>query len=206
VPVYELSAAGGPKTSRINYPTMNANNGLQFGAMVPIASYTASGSDFCQFLNIPQIYQDLMVVIYGRTANTSNGFGTAQLFGAYANGDASSCSATSLRGDGSSATSTRVTGQPQFSAGALPNGNATSGIFGSATMHILNYTNTTTFKTILTRSAFDMNGSGGTWLTASLYSKTPAITSLTIYDPAIAGNAFAAGSTATLYGIRTVAS
>jgi hypothetical protein len=183
---------------------MNAGN--MYGAMVPIQSYTASGSDFCSFLNIPQIYQDLMVVISARGTNTSNGFGTAQYLGTYANGDASSCSATFLRGDGASATSTRLTSQSQFAAGVLPNANATSGVFGLVTMHILNYTNTTTFKTILTRSAFDMNGSGGTWLTATLYSKTPAITSLTIYDPSVGNNAFATGSTATLYGIRAVAS
>lgn len=174
------------------------------GALVPIAYYSASGSDFVTFSNIPQIYQDLMVVIFGRNANTSNGFGTAQYFGTYANGDASSCSATSLRGDGSSATSTRLTSQSYFVAGALPNANATSGIYGSAIMHILNYTNTSTFKTILTRSAFDMNGSGGTWLTATLYSKTPAITSLTIYDPASSGSVFASGTRISLYGVRAI--
>lgn len=174
------------------------------GAVVPIAYTSLSADGMISFSNIPQTYQDLMIVIYGRLTSSTNSFSTAGFFGSYANGDATSCSYTSLRGDGSSATSTRQTGQVYFVAGALPNANATANIFGATEMHILNYTNTSTFKTILTRSSFDMNGSGGTWLTASLYSKTPAITSLIFYDPYIAGNALKTGTTIALYGIRTV--
>lgn len=146
-----------------------------------------------------------MIVAYVRGTNTSNGFGASNYLGCYANGDASSCSVTYLRGDGSSATSTRLTSPGHFASGVIPNANATSGIFGSVVMHIPNYTNASTFKTILGRSACDLNGSGQTWLNVTLYSKTPAITSLTIYDPAVAGNAFVSGSTIALYGVKASA-
>ena len=201
--IYKMSSAGG-MTSETRYFNMLTNYG-DFGAMQRIASTTLGSDGTISFSNIPQTYQDLFISIYGRGTGTTNSFGNATFFGSYANGDATSCSYTSLRGDGSSASSTRQTGQAYFVAGALPNANATSGIFGSATMHILNYSNTSTFKTILTRSSFDMNGSGGTWLTVTLYSKTPAITSLIFYDPTIAGNALKAGTQISLYGIKASA-
>ena len=40
--VYELSGAGSLKTPRTVYSSINANN--QYGAMVPIASYTAAST------------------------------------------------------------------------------------------------------------------------------------------------------------------
>lgn len=204
-PVHRLSQMGSMTTNKIDYPSMLAGYG-DFGALQRIQSSTLTSDGTISFSNIPQTFQDLFISIYGRGTGTTNSFGTATFFGSYANGDASSCSYTSLRGDGSSASSTRATGQAYFVAGALPNANATSNIFGSATMHILNYTNTSTFKTILTRSAFDMNGSGGSWITVTLYSKTPAITSLLFYDPTIAGNALRAGTQISLYGVRASAS
>lgn len=189
----------------VKYNSMLADNSVyDVSAMEPIATYLANGSTYAQFTNIPQNYQDLLIIVNARGVNTSNGFGTAQYLGTYANGDPSSCSATSLRGDGASATSTRVTNQSYFVSSAIPNSNAGAGIYGSVSMNILNYSNTTTYKTILTRSAFDMNGSGQTWLTVTLYSKTAAISSLTIYDPSASGSVLAAGSTVTLYGIRAV--
>jgi hypothetical protein len=169
------------------------------GAMVPIASVTSpAGNVF--FNNIPGTYRDLMVVMYVRdtTAATTSG-----QFGGF-NGEFGAntkYSFTSLRGDGTSVTSARVTNQPYISAdGQWPAASATSGIFGATIWHILNYANTTTFKTYINRSAYDLNGSGSTYLSVGLWRNTAAINQI-IIAPA---TTFATGSMLTLYGIRSV--
>jgi hypothetical protein len=194
--VYELSGAGSVKTQRINYKSMNANN--QFGAMVPIAQLVGTGSvGEVGFTNIPQIYQDLMLVINAASATATTGF---PYF--YVNTYATpSPSSTRLYGNGSSAVSDRAT---QSTSGNVMNygfqGLSQTPI--SATLHILNYINTTTFKTIIARGAGDVNGSGTTSITANLHASTLPITSINIATFA-AGCNFSTGSTFTLYGIRT---
>ena len=170
------------------------------GAMVPIASvtFTGSTSDF-NFTNIPQGYQDLLFVIYGRSDYASNDV----LIQSYINGNfASNYSDTTLEGDGTSAYSSRDTNYGAVKIGFLPGGNSTSGIFGSMEYHILNYANSSTYKSTLSRSASDRNGSGKTGLFVSLWRSTAAITSVGVATYGV-GN-FVSGSTVTLYGVRTV--
>jgi hypothetical protein len=193
--VYELSGAGSLKTPRTVYSSMNANN--QYGAMVPIAS-AANGS--ANFNTIPQTFQDLYVVsqLRGVNANTIEFF-----FSTLSGSNAAIYSYTSLQGDGSSATSSRTNqGNTSFFIGVGPGANSTAGIFGSLEMWILNYTNTSTFKTVLYRFAADQNGSGETRLGVGLFASTTAITAVNVFG----GNGTATGSTHTLYGIRAVSS
>lgn len=167
------------------------------GAVVPIAQYVADGSSGEYiFNNIPQNYQDLRIVVNVKT-NSNGGYGYL-----YLNSYGSDQSWTALQGDGSSATSNRATGNAvmqwipytfQFS----------STIPYSATFDILNYANTTTKKTILARSSYDKNGSGGTQLLVGTYNVAGAIT-LIDFATFFGGIYYAAGSTFTLYGIRTV--
>jgi hypothetical protein len=200
--VYKLSAAGSVLTNRTEYKSMNAGN--MYGAMVPIASVTVSGStiDTITFDNIPQTYQDLFIVA-SIGANTS-------YIGAYLkfNNDTSTLySNTSLVGQGSSAASYRQTGQ-----GACVYGGNDAGIvaatsnYSATEMHILNYSNTSTFKTLLSRYAQDRNGSGETDLCVNLYRSTSAITRIDLFSGRTPTAYISAGSTATLYGIRAVSS
>lgn len=196
--VYELSGAGSVKTGRTLYTSMNANN--QYGAIVPIASSTATvdGESFV-FSNIPQIYQDLTVVIFGRGITS----GQSVLNDAWRiNADSGSVySSTWLLGDGATATSARYSSS-FLDTGPISGPNATAGIFGSQTIQILNYTNSSTFKTVLSRSAADLNGSGQTALVVALYRSTNPVTRLDVFG----NSGFKANSTATLYGIRAVSS
>lgn len=199
--VYELSGAGSLKTPRTVYSSMNANN--QFGAMVPIAQAVGNGAtSFFAFNNIPQNFQDLMFVVYQRDAtggNSTYGNSTIQFNGV----GGTSYSTTTLFGNGSSANSGRVTNN-NGTFGVYGIGSATTaGVFTSSVVHILNYANTSTFKTVLNRGAVDINGSGETDICAQLFRSTDAITSLTIFG--YTGNP-ATGSTFTLYGIRAVSS
>ena len=164
------------------------------GAVVPIA-YAANGS--ANFYNIPQTYQDLYMVgqLRGVNANTIE-YGNIQL-----NGSSSNYSYTMLTGDGSSATSSRntpVTGG--FYLGLIPGGNSTANVFGAYEIWILNYANTSTYKTVLWRLAADQNGSGVSQMGVGLWSNTAAITGTNVFG----SNGCATGTTHSLYGIRKV--
>ena len=170
------------------------------GSLVPIGSSVISGTstNSVTFQNIPQNLQDLMVIIYTGSAAS----GAAMSCWLQYNGDGTSnYSATFLYGNGSSALSTRRGNTVQEI------GNIDSGIvfgtnlFASIQVHILNYANTSTFKTTLSRYSMDRNGSGETNLVAGLYRSTSAISTLRVGT----GNQnFASGSTISLYGVRTV--
>lgn len=194
--VYELSGAGSVKTGRTPYTSMNAGN--QYGAMVPIASVTLATAGGITFNNVPQTYQDLMVVasLRGEYASTTD----VVLFEW---GYTPNYSYTSLRGLGASADSFRGTNAYGIYCNSIPAANAPAGVYGSFVGHILNYASTTTYKTGIVRQAFDLNGSGGTSLTVGMKNTTAAVTMVEIGG---GNNAISAGSTATLYGIRAVSS
>lgn len=202
--VYELSGAGSLKTPRTVYSSMNANN--QYGAMVPINHRVlTSTQNTILFSNIPQNYQDLFCVASGR----SDGAYTTGSITFYLNVDSGASSTagysvTNLIGDGANATSARgTTASPVFGFSladgrAVPAASSTSGVFASYELNVLNYANTSTFKTGLIRVANDLNGSGISALGACLWQNTSAISSIML-----ATNAnWVAGTTMTLYGIR----
>ena len=169
------------------------------GAVVPIgyAKLTSAGS--FSFISIPQTYQDLMLII-----NSRNDSSALTDFGMKLNNNQSiTASYTILNGDGSSATSSR--GSNPFGFGtigySIPN-IATSGIFATQIVHLLNYRNTSNNKTAISRSSNDQNGSGNATVIAGLWPLTAAITQIDF--SAYGGTNFAANSTATLYGVRSV--
>ena len=173
------------------------------GAVVPIAYQVADGtSAYITFNNIPQGYQDLRIIIYSRSGTTGTNTDIYLRLATAGGGvdTGTNYSVTRLYGNGSSASSDRFSTQNSIDfAGTIASG-ATSGIFGSANLDILNYSNATTYKTTISRSASDVNGAGFTFLTAGLWRNTGAITSVQVFT----NTSFATGSTATLYGIRTV--
>jgi hypothetical protein len=166
------------------------------GALVPIASGPLTSAPV-NILNIPQTYQDLQFVV--RMANSTANFLSYLYFGSYG----AVYSGTMLYGNGSSALSTRYTNENAVYADS-PNSlgmvNSTT-IFGAYKYDILDYTNTTTFKTILTRVAADQNGSGYTSAGVHLLRNTSAITAAFF---TFGSGAYSTGSTFTLYGVRRV--
>jgi hypothetical protein len=157
----------------------------------PIATTTlGSASSLVTFSSIPTTYTDLVLVGSIQGANTS--------FYIRCNADTTNkYSATMLAGDGSSASSSRWSQTDLGGNGIYTNANTfpTSGSFGVGVWHFMNYSNTTTNKTILSRV-----GSGGlsTKSFVNLYASTSAITQLDIRF--FADNIYT-GSTFTLYGI-----
>lgn len=197
--VYELSGAGNIKTGRTNYTSMNAGN--QYGAMVPIASAVGagavSGGETVTFVNIPQTYQDLYLVVSGQVVsivgNPTLGINVNQ-------SNAAVYSSTVLLGNGTTASSNRVTSAVvMYPNGYTQQPDTTTPT--SASAHFLNYANSTTNKTMLIRTANDKNGSGYTALAACTVNSTAAINSISI-STSWGGCYWTTGSTFTLYGIR----
>lgn len=198
-PVHKLSQIGSLTGNKIDYPSMLAGYG-DFGALQRITYGTLSSTNV-DITNIPQTFQDLMFVMYVR----SNAAVTTTPAIIYFNNDASASnySRTNLQGNGSSASSSRDTNFAQlYYQDGMPGASATSGIYLATTVHILNYANTSTFKTVLIRSAADLNGSGLTNLVAATWRSTAGINRI-ISAPTT--GQYAAGSTFALYGVKASA-
>jgi hypothetical protein len=174
-------------------------DGVQQGAMVPIASVTVkSATDTSMgFTGIPQIYKDLYCVITSRRSDAVTE-GTQFLYTGYSGTIAST---TKLYGDGASVTSSRVTAQNAGFIGAYPGASSTAGIFGTQVLHILDYANTSRFKSIICRTASDRNGAGQSELSVTLFRDTGGLTSFGVstYNASVF---YVPGSTMTLYGIK----
>ena len=155
----------------------------------PIATTTlGSAAASYTFTSIPQTYTDLVFVIGG--TGDSNGYLLIQ-----PNSDLSnSYSRTYMIGNGSSATSSRNTNESAYFVDA---GNGSSSTPADTVVSILNYSNTTTYKTALVRAYSYL--APGSYTGVGLYRSTSAITSLKIQ--ASSGSSLQAGSTFTLYGI-----
>lgn len=160
------------------------------GTYEKIASNTLSSSQASiTFSSISGSYTDLVIVTNVKSTTTGNM--TIRF-----NSDSSSLySYTRLTGDGSSAASSRITGFNQLftdSQGYFDGDNFNQ----VKTINIINYSNTTTFKTCLIRSNRVQTGIDAI---AGLYRSTSAITSILLSGN---GNNFVAGSTFNLYGIK----
>jgi hypothetical protein len=174
-------------------------DGVEQGALVPIATLTTTGtSNQFEFNNIPQNYQDLRLVMSYRSTDSSYGG-----LNFYINtGTPTERSVTGIQGDGSSATSWRYASSIGWynynpnSASSLITG---SNVFIKSTWDMLNYSNTSTYKSAIVRTAADSNGSGVTSLVINAARNTAAITRIAVF---VAFGNYTSGSTATLYGIK----
>ena len=162
----------------------------------PIATTTlSSAAATVTFSSISGSYTDLVLVAKGYNAT---GDGSAPTL--YFNGDTgANYSDTELYGDGTSAGSNRRTSNTYITVYRSGGWDTTSTQPGMFIINVMNYANTTTYKTALIRS-----GSGDATYPSSetvvgLWRATPAaITSLTIGS----GGTMATGSTFSLYGIK----
>jgi len=114
------------------------------------------------------------------------------------NSDSSSnYSTTYLYGNGSSAASTRETNRTSVGLGWLlaPDSTNLTAIYN---VSIMNYSNTTTYKTVLNRGN---NAAQAAEANVSLWRDTAAINSITIRTSS-AGNDLNTGTVLTLYGIQ----
>jgi hypothetical protein len=151
---------------------------------------TTLGSTSTQitFSSITGTYTDLILISNVRP--TTSGFGYINL---QFNSDSSAVySRTYLNGDGSTASSGRNTGETV----AYIYGNQIFASPSTFITQIQNYSNSTTFKTLLTRTSDSGNIVNAT---VNLWRSTSAITRIDVNS---VSDSFATGSTFTLYGIK----
>jgi hypothetical protein len=140
------------------------------------------------FSSIPGTFTDLKWVL---TGTATSAFDIQMTF----NSDTSEIySYTTLQGSGSAASSSRASNYPRIDI--TPIGLSTT-IPHFYTVDLFSYAGST-YKTVLTNSNEDNNGSGYVGVRVGLWRSTSAITSIQINAST---STFAAGSTATLYGI-----
>ena len=151
----------------------------------PIATNTLSSpAASVTFSSIPGTYKDLVLVMNvavtdGSSVMRVNNDGTFIY------------SRTQMSGTGTVASS----GSTSTDDGWFPV-TGTTGFTSVTTVHLMNYSNTTTYKTALARGN---NASSVTQASAWLYRSTSAITQINIIKPNT--DNFITGSTFTLYGI-----
>lgn len=162
----------------------------------PLATVTLSAdASAVTFSNIPQNYTDLIIITSGGvvTAGSGSNTGTMQV-GNNGIDTSSNYSWTNTFGDGTSPGSSRGSNQTYALLQEFP-GTLNTQIRPSAGItHIMSYSNTNIYKTILSA------GGGGAYVrrAASLWRSTSAITNISISSSAN----LASGFLVSIYGVR----
>jgi hypothetical protein len=145
------------------------------------------------FSSISNAYTDLVAVVSGKVASAG-----IVLKIQFNSDTASNYSMTELYGTGSSAASGRRTSQTSIETSYnLVNFDDVN--IGNALINVMNYSNTTTYKTVLARTNSPSATYPGTVATVGLWRSTAAINSITLFAAAN----FSVGSTFTLYGVKS---
>jgi hypothetical protein len=164
----------------------------------PIAS-TTLGSDAAnvEFLSIASSWTDIIVVAVGQSAGAGTGADNLEI--RVGNGSldtGSNYSRTQLQGNGSSAASSRAASQTTIRAsGFFPRASDSGTNPGIATAHIMSYTNTNVYKTVLTSAT----GTLYVDRRVHLWRSTSAIDVVRVY---CTSTNLKAGTTVSLYGIQ----
>jgi hypothetical protein len=156
----------------------------------PIATQTVSGTTTTSvtFSSISGSYTDLVIIANGNLSVADDTY--VQI-----NATSSGYSGTVLRTDGTTASSLRYTSNNVIVADYTSYPNTTAANW-NAIYQFMNYSNSTTYKTVLIRSN---NASIGTSASVHLWQSTAAITSIALQ--ALGGPKWGSGTTFSLYGI-----
>ncbi len=166
----------------------------------PIASQTL-GSDTAsvEFTGIGSGYTDLVLVLFTRSTNTTTGSSSIGLrIGNGSVDTGSNYSTTYLQGNGSAASSSRLSSQTEAFVGQHYRGSGSTTTFGINVVHIMSYANTNVFKTILSGG-----GPANDILVrnVSLWRSTSAVTNVLVRNLA-GSDSLGSGSVLSLYGVK----
>ena len=156
------------------------------------------------FSSISGAYTDLILISYVRDTRVGTTYAFPQL--RFNSDTGSNYSDTTMYGGGTSAATYR-SGGTGIQYGEAVGAAQAAGNYAPFITHLQNYSNSTTYKTILTRFN-NAAGSSGQLLAGAqvaLWRSTSAITSITILGDQGTPSNLATGSTFTLYGILKAA-
>jgi hypothetical protein len=158
---------------------------------------TTLGSDAATvtFSSISGSYTDLVLIA---KASQDGSVGSISL--RFNSDTGSNYSLTRMFGDGSAASTAKSSNET--AGGVVIIGNSAVSSAGTYIINIMNYSNSTTYKTCISRGS-DASSGGYISAYATLWRSTSAITSIDLKFGAIGGTTNArSGSTFTLYGIK----
>lgn len=151
----------------------------------PIQTYTLGSNTTVTFSSIPQTYTDLILIT--EATGTTNGAMDIRF-----NGDtATNYRRNGMYGDGTTAAAYN---NPSLAYGLIGAGASTARVV--AITHFMNYTNTSIYKTYITRDTT----ASATGFACYLWKSSAAITTIALTGDPIGSN-IGAGSTFTLYGV-----
>ena len=166
---------------------------------VPIANQvlTATATSVT-FSSIPSTYTDLVLIVNGYwTTGGTDGISISMQF----NSDTgTNYSFTTLAGNGSSASSTRQSSVSGIAIGYISGWSTANN--DTTTVQLMNYSNTTTYKTAIARQSVTTGSYPGAEALTGLWRSTSAVNAIKLYSGGAGTNTFAIGSTFTLYGIQ----
>jgi hypothetical protein len=200
--IYKMSNAGGMSTIT-RYTDMLAGNTTwnpwsPAGAYESIATVTvpSGGAAAASFTGIPATYTHLQIryIVRSTQASTETGI-NARL-----NSDTGSNYAWHyLFGDGASVAASAGATQTSLNFVNVAGANATASAFAVGVLDILDYANTSKFKTLRLLQGWDGNGSGRINLSSGLWMSTSANNAIEFYPSS--GN-WAQFSQFALYGVK----
>jgi len=163
-----------------------------------IQTYTLGSSQASiTFSSIPSTYKHLQLRILARATYAPSDTGGILNF----NSDSGTNYAWHrLVGDGSAATAGGNSSATFARIDRLTGGSSLSNVFGAMVVDILDYANTSKYKTVKSLGGYDANGTGWIGLNSALWMSTSAITSITFAN-ADSTN-LVQYTQAALYGIR----
>jgi hypothetical protein len=160
----------------------------------PISTRTlTTAASSVTFSSIPQTYTDLILVTYFATTTVNE-----DAYVQFNSDTGSNYSRTHLRGNGSTAGSSRASNQT-YCLLDLDSSGATLNAGLQITAQFMNYSNVTTFKSLISRSGTLGGSYTGTTLLTGLWRSTSAISTILV---GCTTNTFVVGSVFTLYGIK----
>lgn len=178
---------------------MPASNTYESISSVTLTNDTTTSIDFS---NIPSSYTDLIVVAKVVGVHSANETGTLRFL--INNDSATNYSWTFLYGYSTTIASSRASSIAYASAGYCPVTTSNTNKFATIIIHLNNYSNTTTNKTIISRSSWaNITGVAAedrVSMWASLWRSTAAIDRLTFNIDGT--RAFRTNSNISLYGIK----
>jgi hypothetical protein len=172
------------------------DNDTAQGAMEPIGSVLCDGTTpTISFQNIPQHYQDLMLVVNGRSSFT----GSFTTYSVYLNNAIFGLTSyTNIVGDGTTVSSNRVANGAFGASIYFPGVSSAIGNFSPSITHILDYKSSNN-KLMISKFGTDVSAGGGyIGYQATLYRDTSPI----VRVDASTNGVMVAGSRVTLYGIK----
>lgn len=177
-----------------------------FGAAASTTSFESiatvtvgsGGSSSITFSSIPSTYTHLQIRCLARTNKT--GDVTDYLKLRYNSDSGSNYAVHLLYGNGASVTALGFSSQSENWMQRAAGGAATTGVFGGIVVDVLDYANTSKYKTIRNLGGIDNNGSGLIYLASGLWQNTAAINTITILPGD--GTSIDQYSSFALYGIK----